>query len=95
MSATFGASLVISPALGSYMSEARGDVSVVGLATAVALLDLVFILVAVPESLSARLRQGWDSVTWETADPFAVSSFLHFPMFCLTSLYMCAHWSFD
>lgn len=73
VSATFGASLVTSPALGAYLSENWNDEAVVALATAVAALDIFFILVAVPESLPAKLRHSWDRVTWETADPFAVS----------------------
>lgn len=72
VSATFGASLVISPALGAYISEAFSDEAVVAIATAVAMLDVFFIMVAVPESLPAKLRQSWDRVSWEKADPFAV-----------------------
>ena len=51
-----------------------------GLATAIAVLDIFFILVAVPESLpekplASRPGDGsWSSqITWEQADPFAVS----------------------
>ncbi|KAJ8958403.1 hypothetical protein NQ318_002185 [Aromia moschata] len=42
---------------------------VVALATAVAILDVFFILVAVPESLSEKVRLS--PISWEQADPFA------------------------
>ena len=49
-----------------------------GLATAIATLDVFFILVAVPESLPEKLRfnNSWSAahITWENADPFSVSS---------------------
>ena len=70
VSATFAASLVTSPAIGAYLSRAYGEGVVVVLATAIALLDVCFILVAVPESLPSP-KLG--SPTWEQADPFAVS----------------------
>ncbi|KTF89820.1 hypothetical protein cypCar_00010358 [Cyprinus carpio] len=44
VSATFAASLVTSPAIGAYLSVAYGDTVVVILATAIALLDICFIL---------------------------------------------------
>ncbi|KAG7229084.1 hypothetical protein INR49_013203 [Caranx melampygus] len=56
VSATFAASLVTSPAIGAYLSVAYGDTLVVILATAIALLDICFILVAVPESLPEKMR---------------------------------------
>uniref|UniRef100_A0A915JFP7 Major facilitator superfamily (MFS) profile domain-containing protein n=1 Tax=Romanomermis culicivorax TaxID=13658 RepID=A0A915JFP7_ROMCU len=71
VSATFGASLVTSPALGAFLSENLNNEVVVALATAIACLDVFFIMVAVPESLPAKLRHSWDRVTWEAADPFA------------------------
>lgn len=75
MSATFAASLVTSPAIGAYLSVAYGDTLVVILATAIALLDICFILVAVPESLPEKMRPAsWGApISWEQADPFAVS----------------------
>lgn len=75
VSATFAASLVTSPAIGAYLSEAYGDTLVVILATAIALLDICFILVAVPESLPEKMRPAsWGApISWEQADPFAVS----------------------
>lgn len=42
------------------------------LATAVAVLDVFFILVAVPESLPEKVRPNqFSPISWETADPFA------------------------
>ena len=48
---------------------------VIWIATAVALLDVLFIMVAVPESLPEKLRPAsWGSaISWEKADPFGVS----------------------
>uniref|UniRef100_A0A672QHS3 Hippocampus abundant transcript 1 protein-like n=1 Tax=Sinocyclocheilus grahami TaxID=75366 RepID=A0A672QHS3_SINGR len=67
VSATFAASLVTSPAIGAYLSEAYGDTLVVILATAIALLDICFILVAVPESLPEKMRPvSWGApISWE------------------------------
>lgn len=75
VSATFAASLVTSPAIGAYLSVAYSDTLVVILATAIALLDICFILVAVPESLPEKMRPAsWGApISWEQADPFAVS----------------------
>lgn len=42
---------------------------VVALATAVAILDVFFILVAVPESLPEKVRVS--PISWEQADPFS------------------------
>ncbi|CAL4109780.1 unnamed protein product, partial [Meganyctiphanes norvegica] len=73
VSATFAASLVTSPALGAYLGAVHSDDLVVGLATAIAILDVFFILVAVPESLPEKLRLSstWSAnITWEQADPF-------------------------
>lgn len=55
---------------------AYGDTLVVILATAIALLDICFILVAVPESLPEKMRPAsWGApISWEQADPFAVSN---------------------
>lgn len=73
VSATFAASLVISPALGAYLSEIYSDTVIVALATAIAVLDVFFILVAVPESLPEKVRpSSWETqINWEHADPFA------------------------
>ncbi|KAG8454713.1 hypothetical protein GDO86_001073 [Hymenochirus boettgeri] len=73
VSATFAASLVTSPAIGAYLSRAYGDTLVVVLASGVALLDIGFILLAVPESLPEEMRPvSWGApISWEQADPFA------------------------
>ena len=49
------------------------------LATFVAASDLLFILIAVPESLPERIRPAsWGApISWEQADPFAVSTNLY------------------
>ncbi|KAI5634585.1 major facilitator superfamily domain-containing protein [Phthorimaea operculella] len=73
VSATFAASMVISPALGAYLMDQYGEALVVAAATAVAVLDVFFIMVAVPESLPEKVRpSGWGpAISWEQADPFA------------------------
>ncbi|XP_030624584.1 hippocampus abundant transcript 1 protein isoform X2 [Chanos chanos] len=73
VSATFAASLVTSPAIGAYLSENYGDNLVVLLATLIALGDICFIMLAVPESLPDRMRLNtWGTpISWEQADPFA------------------------
>lgn len=70
-------SQVISPALGAYLREVYGDTVIVALATAIAVLDVFFILVAVPESLPEKVRpSSWGApISWEQADPFSVRSF--------------------
>lgn len=75
VSATFAASLIISPALGAYIGKMYDDTAVVALATFVAASDLLFILIAVPESLPERVRPAsWGApISWEQADPFSVS----------------------
>lgn len=74
VSATFAASLVISPALGAYLNEIYSEPLIVALATAIAVLDVFFILVAVPESLPEKVRpSSWGApISWEQADPFSV-----------------------
>ena len=62
VSATFAASLVTSPVIGTYISKLYGINVVVALSSSIALLDVVFILIAVPESLAERARSsaaGW------------------------------------
>ncbi|XP_006872653.1 PREDICTED: hippocampus abundant transcript-like protein 1-like [Chrysochloris asiatica] len=73
VSATFAASLVSSPAIGAYLSASYGDSLVVLVATVVALLDICFIILAVPESLPEKMRPvSWGSqISWKQADPFA------------------------
>ncbi|XP_026472735.1 hippocampus abundant transcript 1 protein [Ctenocephalides felis] len=72
VSATFAASLVISPALGAYLMQIYSVTLVVAMATAIAVLDVFFILVAVPESLPEKVRPNtWGApISWEQADPF-------------------------
>jgi len=72
VSATFAASLVTSPALGAYLGEVYSKNVVVALATAIAALDVLFIMVAVPESLPEKVRpKTWGApISWEQADPF-------------------------
>lgn len=72
VSATFAASLVTSPALGAYLENAYSNNLVVWLATAVAVLDVLFILLFVPESLPEKIRPAsyGSQISWEQADPF-------------------------
>ena len=70
VSATFAASLITSPALGSYLSRFYSENFVITLATAIAVFDLFFILVAVPESLPEKLREKSKTINWENVDPF-------------------------
>lgn len=62
--------MVISPALGAYTMTTYGENLAVALATAIAVLDVFFILVAVPESLPEKARPP-APISWEQADPFA------------------------
>lgn len=73
VSATFTASLVRSPAICAYISTNYGDSLVVLVATVVALVDICFILLAVPESLPEKMRPlSWAAqISWKQADPFA------------------------
>merc|ERR1740128_1415335 len=70
VSATFAASLVTSPAFGAWIETNYGDESVVALATAVAILDVFFIMVAVPQSLPEKCRPS-RGLTLEQVDPFS------------------------
>ncbi|KAH3733269.1 hippocampus abundant transcript 1 protein-like [Dreissena polymorpha] len=73
VSATFAASLVTSPAIGAYLGHMYSDNFVVWLATAIAVLDILFILVFIPESLPEKVRpSSWGSpISWEKVDPFS------------------------
>lgn len=71
VSATFAASLVTSPALGAYIEQVYSEDVVVTLATAIAILDVFFILVAVPESLPDKCKPASRGLTFEQVDPFA------------------------
>lgn len=70
VSATFAASLITSPALGSYLTRYYSENLVIALATAIAIFDLFFILVAVPESLPDKVKEMNKTITWENIDPF-------------------------
>jgi predicted MFS family arabinose efflux permease len=73
VSATFAASLVTSPALGAYIEQMYSEEIVVVVATAIAILDVVFIVVCVPESLPDKCRPIASSrgLTFDQVDPFA------------------------
>ena len=71
ISATFAASLVISPAIGAYMSHAYSLASVVTLATMIGLLDFFFIILFVPESLTKQPSKP--AISWTQKDIFIVS----------------------
>ncbi|XP_067268932.1 hippocampus abundant transcript 1 protein isoform X2 [Pseudorasbora parva] len=73
VSATFAASLVTSPAIGAFLSAQYGDSLVVLLATIIAVADILFVLLVVPESLPDKMRlSSWGfPISWEQADPFA------------------------
>ncbi|XP_051963797.1 hippocampus abundant transcript 1 protein isoform X2 [Xyrauchen texanus] len=73
VSATFAASLVTSPAIGAFLSVRYGDSLVVLLATIITVLDILFILLVVPESLPDKMRLSslGFPISWEQADPFA------------------------
>ncbi|XP_025424365.1 hippocampus abundant transcript 1 protein [Sipha flava] len=67
---TFGASMVFGPALGSYTMEIYSTSFVIFLASFVALLNVIFIIFAVPESLPYKQRISTNCITWKKADPF-------------------------
>ncbi|TGZ61258.1 hypothetical protein CRM22_008063 [Opisthorchis felineus] len=84
VSATFAASLVTSPAIGAYLGRIFSEDLVVALATAIAFLDIFFILACVPESLPEKVRAshlcsitgrsgsaGSGKLSWDRVDPFA------------------------
>lgn len=75
VSATFAASLVVSPALGTWLTSfAGGQNQVVILASIITIFNLFFIIYIVPESLPETSRKtSWGSpISWKQADPFAV-----------------------
>mmetsp|Transcript_35181 Transcript_35181/g.92056 ORF Transcript_35181/g.92056 Transcript_35181/m.92056 type:complete len:501 (+) Transcript_35181:205-1707(+) len=69
VSATFAGSMVISPAVGSFIYTVYGRDAVFATSCAVAALDIVYILAVVPESLPADImaRRVFD---WKTVNPF-------------------------
>ena len=72
VSATFAASLVTSPALGAWIEMNYSEDLVVATATAIAILDVIFIMVAVPESLPENFKSSSGrGITLEQVDPFS------------------------
>ena len=72
VSATFAASLVTSPALGAWIEMNYSEDLVVATATAIAILDVLFIMVAVPESLPENFKpSSGRGLTLEQVDPFS------------------------
>lgn len=73
VSATFAASLVISPMVGAKIKETYGLDVVVTMASGIALMDIIFILLAVPESLPEIVRPaGWNAnLSWDRVDPLS------------------------
>ncbi|KAH8300396.1 hypothetical protein KR018_003598 [Drosophila ironensis] len=68
ISATYASTLVIAPALGNLIMDTYGIEMVVLIATIVSTLDVLFILLAVPESLPRKVRVT--GLSWKQADPF-------------------------
>jgi MFS family permease len=74
VSATFAASLVLSPALGTWICGfPNGQTQVVIISSLVTLFNLLFIMYIVPESLPESSRKTlWGSpISWRQADPFS------------------------
>lgn len=65
--------MVFGPALGSYIMENYNTSFVVLVASLIAILNVFFIIVAVPESLPYKQRTSTNSISWKKADPFVVS----------------------
>jgi len=87
VSATFAASLVTSPALGAWLEQQYSEDLVVALATAVAVLDVLFIMVAVPESLPENFKPNSRGLTMEQVDPFSsLRSMAKDPTICMLSI---------
>eukprot|EP00042_Codosiga_hollandica_P023082 m.89489 g.89489 ORF g.89489 m.89489 type:complete len:404 (+) comp51040_c0_seq5:336-1547(+) len=71
VSATFAASLVVSPALGSALNELYGPEAVYILSTLIALLDILFIIFFVPESMAKPSRANMkQKLAWMEINPF-------------------------
>jgi hypothetical protein len=88
VSATFAASLITSPAIGTYLSRFYSENFVIALATAVSVFDVFFILVAVPESLPEKLRERSKTITWDQIDPFKVGQTFLLDFFaCLSYIF--------
>ena len=54
------------------MSRFYSENFVIALASAVAIFDVFFILVAVPESLPEKIRERSKAISWDQVDPFKV-----------------------
>jgi len=65
--------MVFGPALGSYIMAIYNTNFVVFLASLIALLNVIFIIVAVPESLPYKQRSSTNCISWKKADPFTVN----------------------
>ncbi|XP_017080861.1 hippocampus abundant transcript 1 protein [Drosophila eugracilis] len=68
VSATYAASLVIAPELGNLIMEIYGLNAVVFIATLISTTNVLFVLLAVPESLPRKVRST--GLSWKQADPF-------------------------
>ncbi|XP_001973506.3 hippocampus abundant transcript-like protein 1 [Drosophila erecta] len=68
VSATFAASMVIAPALGNLIMDLYGINTVVLIATLVSITNVMFVLLAIPESLLRNVRST--GLSWKQADPF-------------------------
>ncbi|EDW44238.1 GM22303 [Drosophila sechellia] len=68
VSATFAASLVIAPAMGNLIMDLYGINTVVLVAALVSTTNVMFVLLAVPESLQRNVRST--GLSWRQADPF-------------------------
>lgn len=64
-----------SPAIGAYLSAQYDDSLVALVATVISVADIAFVFFIVPESLPDKMRlTSWGfPISWEQADPFAVS----------------------
>eukprot|EP00038_Savillea_parva_P000499 m.96501 g.96501 ORF g.96501 m.96501 type:complete len:502 (-) comp10170_c0_seq1:118-1623(-) len=75
VSATFAGSMVISPAVGSFIFTVYGRNAVYATAVTVAALDMLYIMLIVPESLPEEImaRRLFD---WKTVNPFTAMKLL-------------------
>ncbi|BFF97373.1 hippocampus abundant transcript 1 protein [Drosophila madeirensis] len=82
VSAIFAASLVMSPALGNLLMNAFGINAVVLFATIISVMDVLFVWLAVPESLPKKVRT---SISWKQVNPFRIMRRLDsdIPTLCL------------
>lgn len=75
--------MVFGPALGSYIMENYNTSFVVLVASLIAILNVFFIMVAVPESLPYKQRTSTNSISWKKADPFVVSYNISILQYCV------------